>query len=37
VAAHIPEDTETEALVAVAQGIRNGRPEPPVKLFGARP
>ncbi|HWA73365.1 MAG TPA: hypothetical protein VG937_13560 [Polyangiaceae bacterium] len=37
VAAHIPEDTETRALIAVADTQKNGRPAGRVTLRAARP
>lgn len=37
VAAHIPDDRETEALVAVVDTIKNGREQKQVRLRAARP
>jgi hypothetical protein len=36
VAAHIPEDTETRALVATVEGSKNGRPYREFRLTGKR-
>ena len=37
VAAHIPQDTDTRALIAVADTLKNGRPAGRVTLRAARP
>ena len=37
VAAHISDDTETLALIAVVEATKNGRPVPPIELRGERP